>query len=959
MKKICFLLSALLVFSFFASAQKISGTVKGVLQDSVSATPLADATVSVVRVKDSALISFALTSSSGSFEIKNLEEGEYDLLASFTGLQTARQKFLVTAARPLTDLGVIKLDRFYKSLQEVVINEAPVKINGDTIAFRADAFKTKPNATVEDLLKKLPGLQVERDGTVKAQGEQVQKVYVDGKEFFSNDPKLATKNLTADMVDQVEVFDDMSEQAKFNRIDDGSRSKALNLKLKKDKKKGLFGKAYAGYGTHERYDAGLNANMFKGAMQTSVIAKTNNTNNIGFSFSDMIGTFGSGGMGGMMGGGAGGGMNIVRAPGGGGFSGGFGGLNLGTTGSGITKSSQIGLNYRDTWSKSFDVNGSYFFNHVNSYNDRISHRTNFFPDSSTLFTDGHTRSQGQNDNHRFNLNMVYTIDSFNSIVYNPNLSYQKSYNTYSLDSFFIAAQNKGVRYPSNEGLTVNNSEGDGYNWANNLIWRRRFRKAGRTLSVNLSNTLGQSQRDAYTATNSKVYQPAGGFQEKNINKLYTTDNQTNNYGVSLSYTEPIARDKVWELNYSHNNNRSRSDRKTHDYDVATSKYDLVDSLRNNFQNQNEWNRLGTNLRVVKKKYNYQLGFAVQQTSLESEDLTKNSIIKQTFTNLFPTASFNYQFARSRSLRFNYRGNTRQPSISQLQNIVDSTNYQNQVAGNPALKQEFTNNFNLSYNFFDVVKFRNLFAFVTFSNTKNKISSFIAQRADGVQYTKPINLNGAFNLNGTFNVGFPIKKMSGGNFNTNTRIAYNRDVNLLYDIKVSDTVKNFTNNLNIGEDLRLSYNYKEKLDLGLGVSVNYNSVKYTVQSSRNTSYYTHTYSADITYTLPAGFILSTDFDYTLNTGRSDGFNQNYAIWNGSLAKEVFKNRKGEIRLSVFDILEQNQSVVRNIGSNSIEDVQSSVLNRFFMLTFTYKLNRMGGRAMPAMMERATRGLRITQ
>ena len=196
-------------------------------------------------------------------------------------------------------------------------------------------------------------------------------------------------------------------------------------------------------------------------------------------------------------------------------------------------------------------------------------------------------------------------------------------------------------------------------------------------------------------------------------------------------------------------------------------------------------------------------------------------------------------------------------------------------------------------------------------------------------------------------------MKGGNFNTNTRIGYNRDVNLL------DNIKNFTNNFNVGEDLRLSYNYKEKLDMGIGASVSYNSIKYTIQSRNNTNYFTHSYTADITYTMPAGFILSTDFDYTLNTGRSDGFNQNYAIWNGSLAKEVFRNKKGEIKLSVFDILDQNQAVTRNVVNNYIEDVQSSVLNRFFMLTFTYKLNRMGGRNMPAVMERATRGIRITQ
>lgn len=275
---------------------------KGILQDSASSTLIADATVSIVRTQDSSLISFTLTDSRGRFEIRNVELGEYKLMASFSGLRTLAKKFSVSAASPSVDLGTLLMDRNYKALDEVVITEAPVKISGDTIAYKADAFKTKPNATVEDLLKKLPGVQVERDGTVKAQGENVQKVYVDGKEFFSNDPKLATKNLTADMVDQVQVYDDMSEQAKFNGIDDGSRAKAINLKLKKDKKKGLFGRAYAGAGgPGNRYDAGITANAFKGATQTSLIAKSNNNNNIGFTLSDMIGSMG--GMGGGMGGG--------------------------------------------------------------------------------------------------------------------------------------------------------------------------------------------------------------------------------------------------------------------------------------------------------------------------------------------------------------------------------------------------------------------------------------------------------------------------------------------------------------------------------------------------------------------------------------------------------------------------------------------------------------------------------
>lgn len=959
MKKFCMAIFSLLVFMSPVLSQKTSGTVRGTLQDSLSASPLADATVSVVRLSDSSLISFSLTGPNGSFEIKNLDAGEYNLMSSFTGLQTLRRKFVISSQSPVADLGLLRMDRTYKALDEIVITEAPVKVNGDTIAYKADAFKTKPNATVEDLLKKLPGVQVERDGTVKTQGENVQKVYVDGKEFFSNDPKLATKNLTADMVDQVEVFDDMSEQAKFNRIDDGSRSKAINLKLKKDKKKGVFGKAYAGYGTKERFDMGLNANIFKGATQMSVIAKNNNTNNIGFTFSDMMGMF-SGGGGMNMGGMNMGGMNVVRAGGGGG--GGFGGLNIGGTGAnGITKSSNVGFNYRDTWSKSFDVNGSYSFNHINTSNDRLSLRRTFIPPlfgrpEYTQLRNDTTISINENDNHRINWNMIYTVDSFNSIIYNPNVSYQKTFNTHSYSNYANdSLSSDGKRFRTNVGSSDNSNSGEGYNWSNNLTWRRKFRKAGRTLSATLNNTLGHNERESYVKVNSRFLTATGDlYRLINTDNINTTEGKTNNFGGTLSFTEAIARDKILEFNYSYNNNKNESDREIRRTNPISGKYEMADS--NYFKNQNIFNRFGTNLRIVKKKYNYQLGFAFQNTLLQTENLYKKTMTKQRFTNLFPTASFNYQFARSRSLRFNYRGSTRQPSTNQLQDIRDTTNFPNIYEGNPNLGQEFSHNFTLSYNFFDIIRFRNLFAFLTFNTTNDKITNAIRQFPGGVQYTRPVNLDGAYSINGTINFGVPIKKLQGGNFNTNTRVTYSRDVN-----QINDTI-GYTKNMNIGEDLRLSYNHKEKLDMGIGVSSSYTQSRFTGtnrQAQTDNSFFTHSFSADITYTLPKGFILSTDFDYTMYTGRTDGFNQNFALLNGSLAKEVFKNRRGEIKLSVYDILKQNIGITRNTYNNTIEDVQSSVLSRFFMLTLTYKLNRMGGRQMPAIMERATRGLRITQ
>ena len=498
------------------------------------------------------------------------------------------------------------------------------------------------------------------------------------------------------MVDKVEVFDDMSEQAKFNGIDDGSRTKAINLKLKKEKKKGLFGKIYGGYGTDDRYDVGITANSFKGASQVSLIAKANNTNNIGFTLTDMIGIIKMGqGSNSGMGGFGGGDMQMVKIGGGGGN---FGGINLGSGGSGITSSWQAGLNYRDTWSKSLDVNGSYFFNHAQTDNLSKSFRQTFIGDT-TVNRNRQTLSHTENNNHRFNFNLIYNIDSLNSIIYSPNLNVQHS-SSISDDTTSSVVNMNGTEYKTNDSRALRQDNGQGINWSNNLIWRKKFHQRGRTLSVSVSNTYGNNQRDGFNRSINNYFGANGAkLFDKNFNQQTDIESKTNNYGVTFSYTEPVGKDKMMEFNYSHNKNSSGSDRKTLDYNPSTGNYDILnDSLSNNFENQNQSNRVGTNFRVVKKKFNYQLGLAVQQTLLVSNDLTKDSLSRQKFTNIFPTASFNYQFTRSKSFRFNYRGRTNQPSISQLQRVPDVSDPLYVRTGNPFLKPEFTNNVNINYSF---------------------------------------------------------------------------------------------------------------------------------------------------------------------------------------------------------------------------------------------------------------------
>ncbi|HWJ29019.1 MAG TPA: outer membrane beta-barrel protein, partial [Flavisolibacter sp.] len=406
----------------------------------------------------------------------------------------------------------------------------------------------------------------------------------------------------------------------------------------------------------------------------------------------------------------------------------------------------------------FDVNGSYFYNHVQTQNFRKSLRQTFATDT-TYINDDQASSLSYNNNQRFNLRMTYTIDSLNSIIYNPNISFQNSEsNSNDTTSYFY--NTKAGLQQLNESRTLNNNSGNGNNWSNDLIWRKRFRKKGRTLAVSFSNTLSNNERDSYNNINARI---------RPRNYYSNTQSSTNNFGTAISYTEPVGKDKVLELNYSYNNNRSESDKETYDFNNATSKFDLLnDSLTNHFQNFNESQRVGTNFRVVKTKYNYQLGIAAQDTKLESNNLSKGSLLSQNYFNFFPTAMFNYQFAKTRSLRFSYRGRTSQPSISQLQDVLNIGNYPYLSKGNPDLKQEFSNNFALNYNFFNTTNFKNIFIALNYSNTLNKIVNSVTINRDGTQLTMPVNLNGSYAVNGNINFGLPIQRMQGGNFNTTTR-----------------------------------------------------------------------------------------------------------------------------------------------------------------------------------------------
>jgi hypothetical protein len=944
------LLFTFLFCSVFAFSQKTSGTVKGNLEDGTATTkqPLEDATVSIMSAKDSSLVSFTLTSNSGYFEIKNLDPGEYYLIVSYQGFQTLKKSFSITNEKPVADLTAVKMDKAYKELGEVIVTDiAPIRVKGDTVEFNAGSFKTKPNASVEDLLKKLPGVQVEKDGTVKAQGENVQKVYVDGKEFFGTDPKLATKNLSADMVESVQVYDDMSDQAKFTKIDDGSRSKAINIKLKKDKKHGLFGKAMAGYGTDHRYDATLSLNKFNGDRQFSLIGAANNINKQGFSFSDVITSMG--------------GFSGLSRGGGGGFGGGMtmgsGGINLpgmSANNNGISTSLSTGVNYRDVWGPKIDVSGSVFFS--NTENNRVQNSFSQYLKAEDSTSVSQSTSSSKNQNIRFNFRAEYKMDSMNSFLYTPAVTFQHS-DGVSYDSLTNMGHYGGTPYVAINAQSFNENNRDGYSVNQNLLFRHRFGKIGRTFTLGWNNSINNSNGDGsiFAPTVSYNWQGTKSSAIQDQNSFQDTHNKNNVF--SSSYTEPIGRNKIIELNYAHSKNNSTSDKETYNFNPLSGKYDALSALQTNkFENTYTSDRVGANFRMQQRKYNFQLGMGIQygQQRNETVRLGKDTILQQTYSNLFPTASFNYNFARSKNLRFNYRGRTNQPSVSQLQDVPDYSNALQVTTGNPGLKQEFVNTLNLSYNTFNMITFKYWAANISFTQTSGKIVNSV-DTVKGRQFTRPVNMNGNYSATGFFSLGKPFKgKLKGSSMNFNSIGLVNRNASMLYKEASYNTTMVLT------QTIGFNYNWKEKLDIGLNGNASYTTVDYSIQKSKNTDYLSQSYSLDASYIFKHNFILASDFDYFVTSGYSEGFNQKVPMWNASVAKQFMKSKQLELKLSVNDILNQNQSFSRNASTVEITDTQSNVLKQYFMLSLTYNINKMAGKnmfQMPRMIERQLHNMRV--
>ncbi len=909
-------LSALLLpmLLLAASAYSQKSTITGSVNDTANQKKLQYAVVSLLNTDDSTLIRFTRTDAAGKFIFKDVDPGNVLFMVSYPRFADYVDVLIVQSDETM-DLGGINLINKSVLLDEIVIRQnMAMRMKGDTLEYNADSFKVRANASAEELLRALPGIQVDKDGKIVAQGQEIQKVLVDGEEFFSDDPTVATRNIRADAVDKVQVFDKKSDQAAFTGIDDGEKTKTLNLTLKEDKKNGYFGKVAVGGGLKDKFSNEAMINYFKGKKKLSGYGIMSNTGQTRLNWDDARKYAAT--------------EDNFEYDENSGFFYSFGTSdNFEFNGNGLPTMWTAGAHFSNKWNQDKqNFNSSYTYKKLN-VNGRSETKSQYILPDTVYYMNNQNTNFNQRIRNSVSGKYEWQIDSSSSLKVLFNGYQGRSQSAAGIYSEAINEEGNFVN--NNNRNTTAQSEESSLNAS--ILWRKRFKKQGRTLSARVEQKYNNTESDGYLGSVINYFGPDGNVSIRDtINQQKDNHSRFFSFNGKLTYTEPVSKDNYIELNYGYSNTTTSADRVTYDY--MNGKYDALNELLTN-----DYNFLintyvgGLAYRIAKKKYNIAFGSDIAYQAFEQTDNRKDSSFSYSRTNLFPRASFGYNFKPQTRLNFNYNGRTQQPTLQQIQPIPENEDPLNIFMGNPNLDQSFNHSFSMFFNDYKVLTERGLWANASFTFMDNAITTANTVESSGKRTYQSVNANGVYNYWSYIGYHFKLSP-------SNIRLSLNANASGGRMINFINDDRNTTYNNSYGISPGISYYVQDKGSANLQGSINYNTSVSSVNQDIKTNYWLYTLRFDLYKSLPFKMEINTDgnLNFRQQTSVFDQ-NRNAIIWNASIGKRLFKETC-LLKFGVNDILNQNIGFNRNISSNFISETTNLTLRRFWLLSFTWNFTK---------------------
>ncbi|HSP10912.1 MAG TPA: TonB-dependent receptor, partial [Salegentibacter sp.] len=867
--------------------------------------PLESATIYAEKASDSSLVTYSISKRNGEFRLSGTTEAEkVNFRISYAGFQTYNRSLEIEKS---LDLGNISMKMQDNNLDEILVKgtSAPISVKKDTLEFNADSFSTQPNANLEELMKRLPGVEIDSNGDITVNGKPVSRVMVNGEEFFGDDHRIATKNLPKEIIDKIQVTDTKTRSEEFTWKPGDPENKTVNITIKEDKNQGYFARATVGGGTDDRYEMSAIANYFKDDLRISALGSSNNINSSGFSYDEVFGMMG---------------RSAGRAVFGGG-------------GGGITKAETAGLNFVNKWDDIIRLSGDYFFGRNDTERRTLVSRENILPDS-LYYSNSEDRSNLLNDSHRANINFEVEFDSLTRLSISPR------YNA----NFGKSTRNRVEESLDEDGNLINNAETfnnedlERQSFNNDIDFIKRFGSRGAYLQLEFSNDHNRQRNDNFFYSESLFVED--GDENTVIQDQYIDEDENEDrYSFEVSKRSVLADQFFLDVSYDMEYANSTNKRYVYETENGSDDYNrLNEVLSNDFQVTSLRHIPNVGLNYEGDIWRINTDFGLLHTSLENENFLEDAAFDNTYNNLFMRARIRYEVERSKSLTFSYDTDVDIPSINQLQPVLDRTNPLNIRLGNPELDPAYRQSIRMDYRNFDFSTRSGIFSSVNLSFTDNTVVPYTTID-DFVRTTTFTNVDGVMSAYGRVFLNKQIKNDErefrfGGGLNA----SYNKNVGF------TNTVKYNAERYSLSSNVRFTYAIEELFDINPNYRLTYNNTAYDINPDRNEDFFDHRIGLEVTTYWPENVVFGNDISYNYFGITSPGFDNTSLLWNTSLGYQ-FLDDDATLKIKVYDMLNQNIDTRRTIGDDFIQDTSNLILTRYAMLSFTYKLDKFGGSGGP--------------